>query len=169
MKKIILVCILLATSVSFAGNEQKLGTTAGLGFAGGWSSGNGFAYRQHFDNGFGVQLAGGAVGFPGGAGANLGVQLMRTLSIDEAIRFYGFLGASATYVGDNSYRFDRFEGWQHQVLPVFGAGIGIEFKIVEHVGVSLELPIAVTTYYTNGNYSFVSALPIPNVSLVYYL
>jgi len=160
----------------------------GLGFTAGLASGLGFAYRKHFENRFGIQLGGIAWGDKNSSFTSLGIELIRTLSRTEKMRFYA-VAASSVFI-NNRLNYDYSPCYPanpvREPIPVqpicdpsethnrtgtlnFGAGIGIEFNPSQHVGISFELPLTVMLDLEKQNrYKRKGVYPVPSVSLVYY-
>lgn len=162
------------------------GSSHGLGFTAGLVSGLGFAYRKHFDNHFGLQIAGIGWGTRTSSFANLGAELIRTVSQSEKVRFYGVAAASVFRESNPEYDYRTCypptppdNRGPVPCTPVetrrtsgslnFGAGIGLEFGPSRHVGVSLELPVTLMLDLERENrFTRKGVYPIPSVSLVYY-
>lgn len=157
----------------------------GLGFTAGLLSGVGLAYRRHFASKWGVQVGGIAFGDKSNLMLSLGVNVMRTLSMTQKIRFYAVFGASTFYSGSQGYDYaavpvdchssadpkacdPRETGWQNSASLNFGAGIGMEFMLAKNLGLALELPVTVMLDITDTSLAFGRVYPIPTGSLVYY-
>ncbi len=149
----------------------------GLGFSAGMTTGIGFAYRKHFENRYGVHIGLMGLGSRDESQStywgNVGGQLMYTFHRVEKkfFRFYGLAGGSVIFWGNNYYYPNRPDyspnperRWDHSRLIILGAGIGMEFTIVQRIGFSLELPLS-TVIDEGGGFA---VQPIPNASLVYF-
>jgi hypothetical protein len=151
----------------------------GAGFAAGAISGLGIAYRRHFANKWGVQITGIALGDPRNFIANLGVNVMRTLSKKNKTRFYVIMGVAGYYTGSsNTYYSDYCEDWDqncttdpnaesdwdHDPFLNIGVGLGIEWNFIDSAHLSFELPIHLL-YDGPGDWQ---VMYIPSVSLIYY-
>jgi hypothetical protein len=157
----------------------------GLGFSAGLLSGIGIAYRRHFANKWGVQVAGVAFGDRSSLLASLGVNLMRTLSMTQKVRFYAVFGASTFYSGSQGYDYSSIPvncyevggekaceptstGWVSSASLNFGAGLGMEFTLAKNLGLAVELPITVMLDINDQGLTFGRVYPIPTGSLIYY-
>ena len=166
--------------------QSKLESGSGLGFAAGALAGLGIAYRRHFANKWGIQIAGIAFGDANSLKGDLGVNLLRTLSKTQRVRFYVLAGVSAFYTGGTGYETapvpptcltgaepecltssTRSE-WTNEVLLNFGAGIGIEIELTKNLGLALELPLTVMLNLGGNEPVFNGVYPIPSASLIYY-
>lgn len=175
-----------ASVASGSGSPQvEADSGNGLGFTAGLLSGVGLAYRRHFANKWGVQVGGIAFGDKSSLLLSLGVNVMRTLSMTQKIRFYAVFGASTFYSGSQGYDYaavpvdcyssadpkacdPRETGWQNSASLNFGAGIGMEFMLAKNLGLALELPVTVMLDITDTSLVFGRVYPIPTGSLVYY-
>ncbi len=173
-------------------SSPAMGTGAGLGFAAGVESGVGIAYRRHFENKWGMQLAGIAFGSSNSVNANFGATILRTLAKTQIVRFYALAGVSAFYSGSsysdyavcapavdaNGNPIKDPNGcangqpisstWTNNWMLNFGMGIGIEFTIAKTIGLAIELPVTVSFQTEQGNLKFNYVYPIPSAALIYY-
>jgi hypothetical protein len=163
-------------------DEPKVDSGNGLGFTAGLLSGVGIAYRRHFASRWGVQVGGVAFGDKSNLFLSVGVNVMRTLSLTQRIRFYAVFGASTFYSGSEGYTYrtdcgistdpkacDPVDtGWQNSASLNFGAGIGMEFLLAKNLGLALELPITMMLDINDQGVEFGRVYPIPTGSLVYY-
>ena len=166
-------------------SEPALESGNGLGFSAGLLSGIGIAYRRHFANKWGVQVAGIAFGDRSSLLGSLGVNLMRTLSMTQKVRFYAVFGASAFYSGSQGYDYSSIPvdcysssdpkaceptstGWVNAGSLNFGAGLGMEFTLTRNLGLAVELPVTVMLDINNDGLTFGRVYPIPTGSLIYY-
>lgn len=151
----------------------------GAGFAAGAISGLGIAYRRHFANKWGIQVTGIALGDPSNFLANIGVNVMRTLSKKDRTRFYVVMGAALYYSGSNNVYYSEEcqdwetncttdpnapSDWEHDPFINIGVGLGIEWNWIDSAYLSFELPVHLL--YDGPNDWQV--LYIPSVSLIYY-
>jgi hypothetical protein len=167
--------------------KAPLHTGFGLGFAGGATSGLGFAYGHHFENGWGFQTAGIGFGQRDLVFLNLGVGGMMTFARAWLVRFYGLFGAMGVYtlerqwdwsdceraVPDNGEPVDCQEkdlGLQNEFLFIPGAGVGMEFHFTDHIGFALELPVSIWLPFGPDGFAGdrFQILPVPNAALIYY-
>lgn len=156
-------------------NAQTFSTGSGFGFVAGLASGLGIGYREHFANKWGLQIAGGAVGWSDWVGADLGIQAMRTLSKVHITRFY-LLGALSAFYHTNKQHSDppQFEAkdsgmiWKHTLLVNIGAGVGMEFHFSKNIGLALEVPLSLTIDFGSNGTKFEGIWPIPSAALIYY-
>ena len=156
----------------------------GIGFSAGLLSGLGFAYRRHFANDFGLHIGGVAWGNKTDSFTSLGVEVLRTFSRSDKVRFYGLAGAA---LFRNDEEFDDFSGCYPVPPPTsggvscpvtrrqvsgslsFGAGIGMEFTPGRHIGVSLEVPVSVLLDLEESErFSRKGIYPIPSIAIIYY-
>jgi hypothetical protein len=177
----------IASSIATGSGTPSVETESGngLGFTAGLLSGVGLAYRRHFASKWGVQVGGIAFGDKSNLMLSLGVNVMRTLSMTQKIRFYAVFGASTFYSGTQGYDYSgvpvdcyssadpkacapRETGWQNSASLNFGAGIGMEFMLAKNLGLALELPVTVMLDITDTSLAFGRVYPIPTGSLVYY-
>ncbi|MEK7691927.1 MAG: hypothetical protein AAB425_13010 [Bdellovibrionota bacterium] len=151
----------------------------GMGFAAGYQSGVGIAYRRHLKNKWGIQVAAGGWGDADSIFVNGGATVMRTLSKSEIVRFYA-MGGAGVFLSTSSY-----ENWvcptdgsectvdgkitTSSTMLNIGVGLGIEFRILKRVGIAIEVPIT-TSVIVSGtdNTGFNGITMIPNGSLIYY-
>ena len=163
----------------------------GFGFAAGATTGVGFAYRRHLTEKWGMQVAGIFFADGDSLSANLGATVMRTLHQTKKVRFYALSGVSAFYSGDNEEDWDACnneypdyyetgnesnfnncledsESWRNETNVNFGIGIGIEFIVLDNIGISLELPLTVQLSFDDDGLNDIGVYPIPNGSLIYY-
>jgi hypothetical protein len=168
--------------------SAELHSGFGLGFAAGATSGIGVAYRQHFDNGFGLQLAGIGFGGQDNVTANAGVNVMYTFARVWLARFYAVAGSMLIYTGQPVYDWSpcavrpedpvdpnwtcepKRTGWQNRFMPTVGAGIGMEFHFTRNIGLALELPLSLWMAFDERGFlpQETRVWPIPNASLVFY-
>jgi hypothetical protein len=160
--------------------RAPLGTGFGLGFAAGATSGIGLAYRHHFENGFGVGVAGIGWGDKNNVFADVGVTGTYTFARAWLVRFYALAGSMGFYNGSNVYGcIPEKPGdptcveetrWENRFVSSTGAGIGMEFHFTEHIGLALELPISVWLSFdaTGFRADETRVLPVPNGALTYY-
>ncbi len=164
-----------------ATSEGQMESGNGLGFGAGALSGVGIAYRRHFASKWGVQVAGIAFGDASSLLANLGVNLMRTLSRTQKVRFYALAGVSTFYSGSEGYSYPVCDpsvsydscapvstGWQNSGSLNFGAGIGMEFELTKSLGLAVELPVTVMLDFGREGLEFGRVYPIPSAALIYY-
>ena len=112
--------------------------------------------------------------------ANIGGELLYTLhrQRDGYFRFYLLAGGEVIFNGNSSYEvitdYDPGTGnwtetkseetkWYWDNTYMVGAGLGMEFLILKHVGFSIELPLSVM--FHGGGFDM---YPIGNTSLVYF-
>lgn len=111
--------------------------------------------------------------------ANIGTQVMYTLHRHkkEVFRFYTFVGAQVIFdygkhrvykeviVSDYHTTYEKTDKvvWSNDNMYFIGAGLGLEFLIVKHFGISVECPV--TTIITDNGFNI---LPVGNGSLIYY-
>lgn len=112
--------------------------------------------------------------------ANIGGELLYTLhrQRDGYFRFYLLAGGQVIFNGNSYYDvitdYDPVTGnytttksedskWQWENTYMVGAGLGMEFLILKHVGFSIELPLSVM--FRNGGFDM---FPIGNGSLIYF-
>ncbi|MGK5087620.1 hypothetical protein WDW86_08685 [Bdellovibrionota bacterium FG-2] len=172
--------------------SENTGSGHGLGFAAGVEAGVGIAYRRHFENKWGMQLAGIAFGSSSSVNANFGATILRTLAKTQIVRFYALAGVSAFYSGNNNQTYapcpisyDPYGNpikdpnstcgnepatstWNNNWMLNFGMGIGIEFTIAKTIGLAIELPVTVSFQTEQGNLKFNYVYPIPSAALIYY-
>ena len=114
--------------------------------------------------------------------ASLGVELLRTFSRSDKVRFYGVAGAGL-FIND-----EQFDDWSGCYPPPtsggascpvtrrevrgslsVGAGIGMEFTPGRHIGVSLEVPVSVLLDLEESErFSRKGIYPIPSIAIIYY-
>jgi hypothetical protein len=152
----------------------------GFGFAGGPTAGLGFSYRQHFENGFGVQAAGIGFGHSDFLFMNAGGEVLYTVASAWLVRFYVLGGLMGVYMAerdwDSCYEAgntdceNRELPFAHNFLFTPGAGWGMEFHFTRHIGLALELPLSVWIPIGNGRLEGdgIQILPVPNAALTYY-
>jgi len=173
-----------AHATEILASESKSDSSGGMGFAAGALSGLGIAYRRHFANKWGIQVAGIAFGDSNRLMGDLGVNVMRTLSRTQRVRFYVLMGVSAFYTGSDTVTTPSWgtpgcnetdptctptgSQWTNDVLLNFGAGIGIEVELTKNLGLALELPIDVMLNFGNNQPVFNGVYPIPSAALIYY-
>ena len=168
-----------------ADTAPQLESGNGLGFTAGLLSGVGIAYRRHFANKWGVQVGGIAFGDRSNLFASVGVNVMRTLSMTQKVRFYAVFGASTFYTGSEGYDYSTIPadcynsadpkaceptamGWVNSASLNFGAGLGMEFMLAKNLGLAIELPITVMLDINDSGLAFGRVYPIPTGSLIYY-
>jgi hypothetical protein len=177
------------TPKSPAKKKAPLHSGFGLGFAGGATSGLGFAYRHHFKNGWGFHTAGIGFGQRDFVFLNLGANGMVTFARAWLVRFYGVFGAMGVYSLDRQYDWSDCEravavpengepvdcqekdlGLKSEFLFIPGAGVGMEFHFTDHIGFSLELPVSIWLPFDENGLvgEGFQILPVPNASLIYY-
>ena len=167
------------------------GTRLGMGFTGGSTSGIGFAFRKHFPNRLGFHFGAFVLGGKDEENdewddqeswfwSNIGGQLLYTLHRQKNgyFRFYLLAGGEMIHHGESLYSdssyYDPVTGnfindiseeaeWNWDNTYIVGAGLGMEFLILRHVGFAIELPLSVM--FNEGGFEM---LPIGNVSLVYF-
>ncbi|MEK7691926.1 MAG: hypothetical protein AAB425_13005 [Bdellovibrionota bacterium] len=172
--------------VEIAMDSEVYETTSGLGFAAGLQSAIGLAYRKHFENKWGIQVAAGGFGNADRVDVNIGATVMRTLHKAQVVRFYALAGASAFYEGysnwvaeapctvpegekDSCTREEAVTEWASSAMINVGLGLGIEFRLFKRVGLAFELPFTATFAIAGSEGSgFQSLYMIPNGSLIYY-
>jgi len=153
----------------------------GIGFSAGLLSGLGFAYRRHFANDFGVHIGGVAWGNKTDSFVSLGVEVLRTFSQSDKVRFYGVAGAG---LFRNDERYDDYSGCYLGPSPAapcpverrevsgslsLGAGIGIEFTPGKHIGVTLEVPASILLDLEESErFNRKGIYPIPSIAIIYY-
>jgi hypothetical protein len=196
--------ILMTSSAAWAeegpspspGSDAKAFSTAsgpGIGFAAGAISGLGFTYRQHFGNGWGLNLAGLGWGSSRQAFANIGGTFNRTFARSRFARFYGLAGTMLVYNGRVNFRpqepiapipvpvngeerpdpvpvREESGEWVHEFDLLVGAGTGIEFHLTRNIGLALELPISVWFNFQRDGFQpdEIDVVPFPNAALIYY-
>lgn len=162
-------------------------TGNGYGLTAGLITGLGFAYRRFFTGTHGAQVGGVAlIQQNGNSFANVGAEYLHTISRWQQARLYWLAGASAYYSRQKQYIYrdtvkcptaslepcvqpDPQEIWVNDRYYNFGAGLGIELQ-KGPVGFSIELPISMRFRRDSAQgFRFDSLVPIPNVSIVYYL
>jgi hypothetical protein len=178
---------------SIADTTVDYASGSGFGFAAGLQSGLGMAYRRHFANKWGVQVAGIAWGDSNNIFANLGGSVMWTLSKSQSVRFYALAGASVYYSGQYGWDYvscpeptkpdglengascgSETQSWQSGTSLNFGLGVGMEIMVAKRLGLALELPLTLmlrtgsSSSCDNGSFCFGGVYPIPNGSLIYY-
>jgi hypothetical protein len=158
----------------------------GIGFTAGLASGVGFAYRRHLENKLGVQVGGIAWGDQSSSMGNVGVELIRTLSLKNNIRFYALAASSVFYRKSESYDWSKCLPATPDGRPPaqdctgvpsirttgtlnFGVGIGMEFHLKNNLGLTMELPLTVMLDIEKQNrWKPKGVYPVPSISLVYY-
>ncbi|MDP1572199.1 MAG: hypothetical protein Q8L86_19550 [Vicinamibacterales bacterium] len=161
-------------------------TGHGIGLTAGLTSGAGLAYRRFLTPSHGVHIGGIAFGDRTHRHANLGVEYLRMIHRRGASRLYWTLGGSVFYNRNETYIYpgcdpvparpapgqcdfsNPVQGWRGEWVYSVGPGIGLEWN-PGPMGISLELPLAVRYRKDEEGFRFDSLLPIPNVSIVYYL
>ncbi len=172
------------TLIATEDKAPKIESGNGLGFAAGALAGVGIAYRRHFANKWGIQIAGIAFGDASNLSGSLGVNMIRTLSRSQRVRFYALAGVSTFYSGFQASETAPWGSaecnetnptcpvistdWQNNVLLNFGAGIGMEIELTRNLGLALELPITVMLNLGNREPLLNGVYPIPSASLIYY-
>jgi len=167
-------------------SAQRAGVSSrhGIGFSAGLLSGLGFAYRRHFANDFGVHIGGVAWGNRTDSFTSLGVEVLRTFSRSDKVRFYGVAGAG---LFRNDEQYDDYSGCYPVPPPAsggsscpterrevsgslsLGAGIGMEFTPGRHIGVSLEVPVSILLDIEKSErFNRKGIYPIPSIAIVYY-
>lgn len=163
---------------------------SGVGFAGGGTSGIGFAWRKVFDNGLGYQV-GGSVWLPSfnppSGFWSFGLQGLKVIDQTAWWRLYAIAGVQTLGQQRTNYRpvapptpepgsgtvpekpaepippetFTTFES----ILNV-GGGIGLELGGAPGVTLAIELPLVVGLRFGE-NPGIAHLMPIPNVLLLY--
>jgi len=152
-----------ADSLDEKPSENVVSARSGMGFAAGYTSGVGIAYRKHFDSEWGYQVAGIGYGDKEDIFVNVGLQSLYDLRRTELLHFYLVGGIGWFYGADN---LDNV--WTHSNYFGIGAGIGIEMLLMEkNLGLSLELPLTVR-FEKADSLEFVGIYPIPSIALIYY-
>lgn len=174
---------------------EKLKSSPGsaIGLTAGLITGLGFAYRQFFDNGWGlnVGLAGWVDNPSKSSFANIGAEVMRVLDEGENARFYVLAGTSFYYWGEQVYDpgnppaydpndpkpTDPPQGtYSHQDTMRYniGAGIGLEWSPglaakKKNIALAIELPISLMLKQTRGQGVVIDGIrPIPSAAIIYY-
>ncbi|MBU6430213.1 MAG: hypothetical protein KGR26_14450 [Cyanobacteria bacterium REEB65] len=162
---VVVVLAPLAGSLPACAQGQDPATTGlqqtrALGFAAGFSSGIGFAYREFEPSGWGWGIAGSGSWKPadGSGFGSFGFDAYKTLLLQDWGRFYAVAAAGSlqTFGPFGSLNYDPFE---YNV----GAGLGISFGGKRGLNLSLEVPL---TYSHDSDRKF-TLLPLPNVALTY--
>jgi hypothetical protein len=175
------------TTGSTQETEVEDGSTGhGLGLTAGLTTGAGLAYRRFITPSHGVHIGGIAFGDTRRRHVNLGVEYLRMIHRRGASRLYWMVGGSLFYnryettvypgcdpvpsrPGAGQCDFSNpMQGWRGEWVYSVGPGIGLEWN-PGPMGISLELPLAVRYRDDQEGFRFDSLLPIPNVSIVYYL
>lgn len=160
--------------------EVKYSSGIGLGFGGGWTSGVGIAYRQHFANHWGLQVA--AVPYDDDTSTFIsgGANAFYTLHKSGILRFYvlggGAVFHNATYGQDwekcdytdpNAVCDPDYE-WTKETLVNAGVGIGLEFRFLGNLAIAIEAPISVSFKADRDGFGYDRVAYWPNGALVYY-
>ncbi len=174
--------VLIAAEDATVSEPTSYGGKIGIGFSAGPTSGMGFAFRKHFENRLGMNIAaivlGGKDEYSTWVWANLGGQVMYTIHQNQkkVFRLYSLLGASMLIQGDNNnyYGYEYYypdttyhapdNSFKYDNIYTIGAGLGMEFVIAQRISISLDVPLSVSMRKAGFN-----IWPIPNVALVYYL
>ena len=177
-----------ATMASIQAGVVADGSTGhGIGLTAGMTSGLGLAYRRFISPAHGVHVGGIGFAEESRRHVNLGVEYLRTIHRRGASRLYWLVGGSVYYNQHQTVTFpgcepgpDRpggmgrcdFEspvrGWTGESLYSIGPGLGFEWN-PGAMGISLELPLPLRYRQDREGFRFDSFLPVPNVSIVYYL
>jgi len=167
-------------------HDAAFGTGNGYGFAAGLASGVGLAYRHHFENKWGVQIAGIGYGNPNHLFGDAGFEVIRTLHLAEKVRFYALAATSVFY--SNNYQQDYSTctpqpgsktdptqpcnpplEWRRTGNLNFATGIGMEYHVTKNLGISFDVPLSVQIDISNQSQrKFQGITWIPSASLIYY-
>ena len=154
MKKIIISLILLIIcSLSWAEN------TKGLGVALGPVSAGGISFRKIADD-TGHEFN--YIGFGNNSSFTivLGGKYLKLINSTESSRFYYFGGASALIEFSKNSEEDLFLN--------FGAGIGFEFSLREHLRVSFDLPLSFINVLPAESNDTIISIAIPEIGIRYH-
>lgn len=134
-----------------------------LGAVAGGLSGVGLAYRHNFSPDFAIHLGGLGFATQTVAFADLGLQVMPTITRGPSVKLYAPVGAGAFFASSTT---GYAAGTSFVLLA--GAGLGVEFGWNGPVSVALELPFCVGFELWGGT-RFSGFYPIPSISLLFYL
>ncbi len=173
--------------------EEKEGTYTkgtGLGFSAGFLSGIGFAFRKFYSNGFGTNIAAGAIATDNRVNVSAGLEIMKTLDETESFRFFALTGAGYNYDSNKYSMPDPNSPHDPMSDPVMiettdkdttinvGIGLGVEYAPagLQKKGIALSLDCAYAVrfekqnnYYTNNkDMHYAGLAPMPSFSIIYY-
>jgi hypothetical protein len=139
-----------------------------IGFAAGSTKGVGATYRYLPDQGSESPWGWQATGLPfvttDGGTVSLGGALLYRLHQGKKAMAYASLGVGVLAMWDNCGDSDSFcESESHWGAGI-GPGIGFELRMLDNVGWSVEIPLALMF----ADNEFYGLYPVPNTALVYY-